>query len=180
MDVKDLLSKKRDSIINKSFELTISTYPENTQIFFKEKNRQFTNPVGYTIYKGIEQIIDNLISDKPIESFISPVEEIIKIRALQDFTPSQAVGFVFLIKKAIYDELVKDSNTDQLMDILAQIDSLSMIAFDIFMKYKERIYDLKAKELIDRTWWLLKKYNIVSEIEDETVKTKIKNKSEVG
>jgi len=39
------------------------------------------------------------------------------------------------------------------------------------MKYREKIYDLKAKDLIDRTWWILKKWNIVSEIKDETVKT---------
>jgi hypothetical protein len=40
------------------------------------------------------------------------------------------------------------------------------------MKYREKIYDLKSKELIDRTWWILKKWNIVSEIPDKTVQTK--------
>lgn len=173
MNIYDLLSKKKESIVEKSFDLTISTYPENTQIFFKEKKNQFTNPVGYTIYQGIQEIVNKLINDESIDSFIPPLEEIIKIRAVQDFSPSQAVGFIFLIKKAIYDELQKETESSELADFLSQIDSLALVAFDIFMKYREKIYDIKAKELIDRTWWILKKYNIVSEIEDETLqKTK--------
>ncbi|MGB9710357.1 MAG: RsbRD N-terminal domain-containing protein [Thermodesulfovibrio sp.] len=173
MTINDLLSKKKESIIEKSFNLTISTYPENTQAFFKEKKKQFTNPVGYTIYQGIQDIIDRLINDESLDSFILPLEEIIKIRAVQDFSPSQAVGFIFFIKKAVYEELSKEIAPDKLLEFLSQIDSLALVAFDIFMKYREKIYDLKAKELIDRTWWILKKYNIVSEIENETVeKTK--------
>ncbi len=173
MTINNLLSKKKESIVEKSFNLTISTYPEDSQAFFKDKKKQFTNPVGYTIYQGIQDIIDKLINDESLDSFIPPLEEIIKIRAVQDFTPSQAVGFIFLIKKAIYDELHKETESAKLLEFLAQIDSLALVAFDIFMKYREKIYDIKAKELIDRTWWILKKWNIVSEIENETVeKTK--------
>ncbi|MDI1471832.1 MAG: RsbRD N-terminal domain-containing protein [Thermodesulfovibrio sp.] len=171
MPINDLLSKKRQSIINKSFELTIATYPEESQTFLREKSTQFTNPVGYTIYHAIEQIIDKIISNEPIENFILPLEEIIRIRAVQDFTPSQAVGFIFLIKKALQDELEKDFESSQILDFLSRVDSLALVAFDIFMKYREKIYDLKSKELIDRTWWILKKYNIVSEISDKTVET---------
>jgi len=169
MPINDLLSKKRKSIINKSFELTIATYPEKSQTFLREKSKQFTNPVGYSIYQAIEQIVDKIISNEPIENFILPLEEIIRIRAVQNFTPSQAVGFIFLIKKAIQDELEQELESSQILDFLSRVDSLALVAFDIFMKYREKIYDLKSKELIDRTWWILKKYNIVSEISDKTV-----------
>lgn len=172
MEFLDLLSKKKNSIIEKSFELTISTYSEETQPFFRERRRQFTNPVGYTLYQGLQEIVEKLIRNEALESFISPLEEIIKIRALQDFTPSQAVGFVFFIKKAIYDEVANEVDPSELMDFLSRLDSLALVAFDIFMKYREKIYDLKAKELIDRTWWILKKWNIVSEIPEETLKNK--------
>ncbi|WP_141266962.1 RsbRD N-terminal domain-containing protein [Thermodesulfovibrio sp. Kuro-1] len=172
MPIKDLLSKKRKAIVNKSFELTIATYPEESQGFLKDSSRQFTNPIGYNLYQSIEQIVEKIINEEPIESFLSPLEEIIKIRAVQDFTPSQAVGFIFLIKKAFQDELEKEIEPFQILDFLSRIDSLSLIAFDIFMKYREKIYDLKSKELIDRTWWILKKWNIVSEIPDKTVQTK--------
>jgi hypothetical protein len=171
MPINDLLSKKRQSIINKSFELTVATYPEESQTFLREKSKQFTNPVGYSIYQAIEQIVDKIISNEPIENFILPLEEIIRIRAVQDFTPSQAVGFIFLIKKAIQDELEQELESSQILDFLSRVDSLALVAFDIFMKYREKIYDLKSKELIDRTWWILKKYNIVSEISDKTVET---------
>lgn len=173
MNFYDLLSKRKESIIEKSFDLTISTYPENTQEFFKEKKKQFTNPVGYTVYQAIKNIIEDLVKNSPLESFVPSLEEIIRIRAVQDLTPSAAVGFIFLIKKAVYEELHKETDSREVLGFFSQIDSLALVAFDIFMKYREKIYDLKAKELIDRTWWVLKKWNIVSEIEDETTqKTK--------
>ncbi len=172
MPIKDLLSKKRKAIVNKSFELTIATYPEESKSFLKDSSRQFTNPIGYNLYQSIEQIVEKIINEEPIESFLPPLEEIIRIRAVQDFTPSQAVGFIFLIKKAFQDELEKEIEPFQILDFLSRIDSLSLIAFDIFIKYREKIYDLKSKELIDRTWWILKKWNIVSEIPDKTVETK--------
>ncbi len=171
MSIRDLLSKKRKEIVSKSFELTIATYPEESQSFFKESAKQFTNPIGYNIYQSIEKIIDNIIKEEPIESFISPLEEIVRIRAVQDFTPSQAIGFIFLIKKALQDELEKEVEPLQLLDFLTRVDSLVLVAFDIFMKYREKIYDLKSKELIDRTWWILKKWNIISEIQDKPLET---------
>lgn len=172
MSIRNLLSKKRQGIIKKSFELTIATYPEESQSFLKDESRQFTNPIGYIIHQSIEQIVDKIINEESLESFIAPLEEIVRIRAVQDFSPSQAVGFIFLIKKAFQDQLEKEIESSQLLDFLSRIDSLSLIAFDIFMKYREKIFDLKSKELIDRTWWILKKWNIVSEIPDKTVETK--------
>ncbi len=167
MSINSLLSKKRENIITKAFDLIISTYPEQSQIFLKRKTQQFTNPIGYNTNLSVEQIIDNIIADANIESFLSPLENIIQIRAVQDFTPSQAVGFIFLIKKAIYSALHKEADSNELMELMSRIDSLALIAFDIFMKYREKIYDIKAKELMDRTWWILKKWNIVSEIDDK-------------
>ncbi|MCS7215249.1 MAG: RsbRD N-terminal domain-containing protein [Thermodesulfovibrio sp.] len=172
MDIKSLLSKKRDNIINEAFNLIISTYPQQSQIFLKEKNRKFTNPIGYNTNLSVEQIIDNIVADADLESFLSPLENIIQIRAVQDFTPSQAVGFIFLIKKAIYSTLHKEADSNELMELMSRIDSLALVAFDIFMKYRERLYDIKAKELMDRTWWLLKKWNIVTEVDDKILENK--------
>lgn len=175
MSINNLLSKKRNNIIDKAFDLIISTYPEESRIFLKDKSNRFSNPIGYQTHQTIQQIIDNIIRDEEPESFLLSLENIIQIRAVQDFTPSQAIGFIFLIKKVIYTELYKEANSDELMDLMSRIDSLALVGFDIFMKYRERLYDIKAKELIDRTWWLLKKWNIVSEIGENSLEPKIKN-----
>lgn len=176
MSINNLLSKKRNNIIGKAFDLIISTYPEQSRIFLKGKNNRFSNPIGYHTNQTIQQIIDNIIADEELESYLLPLENIIQIRAVQDFTPSQAIGFIFLIKKAIHAEIHKEANSNELMELMSKIDSLALIAFDIFMNYREKIYDIKAKELIDRTWWILKKWNIVSEIDENLLETKQKNK----
>jgi len=144
-------------------------YPEQSQTFLKEGRNKFTNPVGFYTKQAIEAIIENLIKNEPLESFLLPLENIIQIRAVQDFTPSQSVGFIFLIKKVVYDTIHNDVDSKDMIEFLSKIDSLALVAFDIFMKYKERIYEIKAKELLDRTWWLLKKHNIISEITDNNL-----------
>lgn len=179
MSIRALLSERKDKIIKKTFELTISIYPEQSQQILRQRDRQFTNPVGYITYQAIEKITEKIINDEAIEDFIPPLEELMKIRAVQDFSPSQAVGFIFLFKKSIQEELQRDVEPSQLIDFLARIDSLALVAFDLYMKQRERLYDIKANELLNRTWWLLRKFNIVTEIPDKVVE-KNKMQSEVG
>jgi len=58
--------------------------------------------VGYTISQEINVLYEELLqgrvdSDKTATS----LDSIIRIRAIQDFSPHEAVSFVFLLKKAI-------------------------------------------------------------------------------
>jgi hypothetical protein len=53
---------------------------------------------------------------------------------------------------------------EELLALESRIDALSLQSFDIFMKCREKIYDLKATELRDRTIRALKRANLVSEV----------------
>jgi hypothetical protein len=77
-----------------------------------------------------------------------------------------------LLKKIIRDEISSDLRESTLRSELdemeSKIDILALLSFDIFMKCREKLYDLKANELRDRTLWLLKKSNLLTETPDET------------
>jgi len=170
MNLKDLLKKQRSSIIDKWFDSIIESYPANTAEFLKKKEG-FTNPVGQTTYQGIQDIFDGLMLDADASEIAPFLDAIIRIRAVQDFTPSQAVNFVFLLKKILRDEVAPHISggmlRDELDELQSKIDILALLGFDIFMKCREKLYDIKANELRDRTLWLLKKSNLLTETPDE-------------
>ncbi len=171
MSLKDLLKKRRSSIIDKWFDLIIESYPADTAEFLKKKGG-FTNPVGQTTFQGIQDIFDGLLLDAGPSEIAPFLDSIIRMRAVQDFTPSQAVNFIFLLKKVIQSEVPKQLGEGTLRDELDELDSkldiLALQGFDIFMKCREKLYDIKANELRDRTLWLLKKSNLLTETPDDS------------
>jgi len=174
MSLRELLKKQRTSIVDKWFDLIIESYPADTATFLKGKGG-FTNPVGQTTSQGVEDIFDGLLIDADPSDIAPFLDSIIRIRAIQDFTPSQAVNFIFLLKKVIRDEFLsqtdalgdKEGLRDEFHALDEKIDTLSLLSFDIFMKCREKLYDLKANELRDRTLWLLKKSNLLTEMPEE-------------
>lgn len=173
MDLKSLLEERKSSILNKWFEIVLDSYPAETAKFLRDKNKRFTNPVGSTIYQGIQSLLDELIDDKPDSSRLSLfLDNIIRIRAIQDFSASQAVAFVFSIKDIIRQEVETATSSSNplsqklltdLAEIDAKIDSIALMSFDIYMQCREKIYDIKAKEARNMTYRLLQQAKLITE-----------------
>jgi hypothetical protein len=168
MNLNALLSKKKAAILQRWFDLIVNTYPADASQFLKIKKNPFTNPVGHAVLQGIEGILNGLLKETASEKVSIFLDNIIRIRAVQDFTASEAVIFIFYLKKAIREELEAEIREkrlyEELLALESRIDALSLQSFDIFMKCREKIYDLKATELRDRTIRALKRANLVSEV----------------
>jgi hypothetical protein len=71
-----------------------------------------------------------------------------------DLSPSAAVGFVFLLKRAIGEEMrggdAQRTCEAGLAELHGQIDRLALEAFDLFMQCREKIYDLRLREIRNR------------------------------
>ncbi|NIA08553.1 MAG: hypothetical protein GWP10_01950, partial [Nitrospiraceae bacterium] len=102
MDLKGLLEKKRDSITERWIQAVQETYPHMTVEFFRKQRNEFANPVGFEISRTMGPLFDELLrdADDP-EKISSLLDNVIKVRAVQDFDPSAAVAIVFLLKKII-------------------------------------------------------------------------------
>ena len=117
--------------------------------------------------EGAEGIFENLLHGIDQNKVSVFLDNIIRIRAIQEFTPSQAIGFVFALKKIIREELAKELRVNGLSEELTlleqNIDSLALMAFDIFMSCREKLYDIKANEMRHMTFRLLQKANLICE-----------------
>jgi len=149
--VKEILIQNKTRIIDKWIQLTLDTYSSESTKFLKAEKNQFGNPVGFTITNNLEKIFNEIIGDQNFDIIESSLLEIVKIRAIQDFTPSKAVGFVLLLNKVIWDEL-KAKITDekflqQYMVFSTIVDRVSLIAFDLYMNCREKIFQVRVKEM---------------------------------
>ena len=151
MDFEGLLLKKRSGIVKKWIHVVVNTYAPETSTFLTTNKDRFANPVGAAIHIHLESLFDALISAAPSEEISGCLDKIIRIRAVQDFTPSRAVGFIFPLKQIIKDELkkeiVKESAQKELSEIESRIDSIALQAFDIYMSCREKINQIKQNEL---------------------------------
>lgn len=156
MRLEDLLAHKKKDIMEDWFNRLIETYPAETAPFFKSRQDPFSNPVGSSARRGIEAVYNELLGGMDTQVIASFLDPLIRIRAVQTmFSASQAVGFIFLLKKTIRAILKKEIKAHQLQEALLdfeqKIDELALIGFNVFMQCREKIADLKATELKDRT-----------------------------
>ena len=171
MNLKNLLSKKKKTILKRWFDLVIETYPPETIQFLKSQKDRFSNPVGSTIFQGLEDIFDQILQENDSEKICTFLDNIIRIRAVQDFTASQAIVFLFQLKKVIREELKDEIRekglSDELLVLESAIEDLALLSFDIFMKCREQVYELKANEVKRMTFSLLKRANLIVDIEEQ-------------
>lgn len=171
MKLKSILLKKRDNILRAWYEIILDTYPEETsQIFRKQKDR-FSNPVGFSVSDGIEKLFDGLVEKRDGEQIAALLDNLIRIRAVQDFTPAQALSFVFLLKNVVRDALDRDINSDpelfkELLEFESRIDNQSLYTFNVYMKCRESLYDIRAREARRNTFRLLQQAKLASELKD--------------
>jgi len=165
MGLKDLLLEKRGTILERWFDVILETYPADTADFLKRQKNPFTNPVGRTIFEGIEGIFENLLDGMAHKAVTPFLDNIIRVRAVQDFTPSEATTFIFLLKRIIREELridpLENHITEELFELDSKIDNLALLSFDIYMKCRERLYENRVMELQNRTFRLLQRANLI-------------------
>ncbi len=144
----DVLSERREAVIKEWLVRTLRTYPEATTRFLFQEMDTFRNPVGYALKEGLKALFDGLVESRNASVMASVLDNIVRIRAVQDFTASQAVAFVFLLKQVIREEL-KNSIEQYLNDLItleARIDEMALLAFDVFMQCRQQICEIRVNE----------------------------------
>ena len=166
-----IIEQQKAAILKKWFDLAIQAYEPDTAKFLSNQKDPFGNPVGNNTLKGLQGLLDQLFGEfdpRIVETHLDPI---IRIRAVQAFTPSQATAFVFSLKKVLRDTLGTKLHDDQILNELlvidAKIDQLCLMAFDIYMACKEKIYQISANETRNRTFRAFERAGLIVEDTDE-------------
>ena len=150
LTIQDLLKENKAAILERWFHLILETYPTNTAAMMRKDKNQFTNPVGSTFSREIQVLFKNICEGSQDEKCQASLDSILKIRSVQDFSPSKAVGFIFLLKRAIGEtlknEICKESVMDEWLKFQGRIDDLALQAFDIYMDCRDKICEIRVNQ----------------------------------
>lgn len=163
MELVTLLQQNREKILGQWTELVISTYPAITSQFLAKQKDRFQNPVGHTIEQGLEAVYDEIVSTMDTERLSQALDGMVRIRAVQDFTPSQAVKFVFelkaVIRRVVHDAPEGLDNPYLLGDIEMRVDRVALLAFDKYTECREQLHKVRTDEIKSQTMKLLDRMN---------------------
>ncbi len=168
MTLKDVLKQKKPAIVQKWFDAALANYHRDAQGLLRKTKAQFTNPVGFDLAQGLDGLFDALLQGMISDNVSTFLDAIVRIRAVQDFAPSEALAFLLRIKQIVREELDQETLAEaRILDALAAFDGaaddLALYAFDLYMRCREKIYDLKAQEARNLTYRLLQKAQSIEE-----------------
>jgi len=134
MELNEALAARREVVLERWFQAVLATYPAETARFLAGGADPFANPVGHTVREGLGRLYDRFVTDVPVAELSSAVDGIVRIRAVQEFTPSAAVGFVYTLRNILREELA-DAALDPagLAALESGIDRLALVAFDVYL-----------------------------------------------
>lgn len=151
MNTTEALRNNEAKILALWTERVLDTYISSD--FFKKSLDRFANPVGGNIREGLAQLFRLLVAGADAQAFAAPLDQIIRIRAVQEFTPSQAVGPLLELKTAVRQVFSADEDCRELLaeaELLPfdrAVERMVLQAFDIYMDCRERLYKARIREL---------------------------------
>lgn len=149
MELKEALAGKKKDILALWIERTLDSY--TSPGFFKKATDPFANPVGSNISMGLTQLFEALVRGEGTEAYAKPLDQVVRIRAVQEFTPGQAVAPFLELKWVIKQIFSADKSTQALLGGLdhldCEIDRIALAAFDIYSECREQLYRNRIAEL---------------------------------
>jgi hypothetical protein len=163
MELETLLEQNREAILGQWFELIIRTYPAATSEILAKQKDQFRNPAGHAITQSIEAIYAQIASTMDTGELLRALDGIIRLRSVQDFSPSEAVGFVFelkpVVRKVISAQIRESEKWQLLADLESKIDRVALLAFEKYAECREALHKVRTNEIISRSSNLLGRVN---------------------
>ena len=99
--------------------------------FLKNEKDPFSNPVVHQFSRGLGDLLAVLAEEKSVEEARTALDEIIRVLALQETAPSQALAFIFYLKQVIRDELAEELKdltlAPEMADLESRIDGLALL-----------------------------------------------------
>ncbi|KPK88569.1 MAG: hypothetical protein AMJ94_14670 [Deltaproteobacteria bacterium SM23_61] len=150
MTLKDFLEEKREIILERWLDRILEDYPAHTQTFFRGNKSPYSNPVGFTLRKGMEGIIDQILRPLSVEEARAILEPVMKVRAVENLPSSRRGNFIPPLREIVF-EIVKEGRRKDLLgqdwlDLNSRINRLALLSMNLYSECREKVNQLRIKE----------------------------------
>ena len=149
MDLETLLKEQQDSILEAWLNAVFELYPVEAWRFLKSSRDFYQNPLGHTLASGLRGLYAELLEGTDANKLAPLLDQVIRVLAVQELLPSQALNFLFYLKRIVRTQAEKQGLSPQDPELLGfdnVVDQLLRLSFDIYVKCRERIFQLKVEE----------------------------------
>jgi len=159
----DLLEERKDTIVERWVDAVLSAYPSESAVLFQAQKDPFSNPLGHSVREGTRGIFQTILDGMDSEDLRIHLDKIVRIRAVQQFTPSEALSFVFSLR-SIVREVIPEAETDAhhrqgLAEMDRKIDEVALAAFELYAARREEVSQLRINEVKRQVTWVMGKIN---------------------
>ncbi len=149
MSLKEILLTNKEKILSLWIDRTLNSYIASG--FFKSSGDRFANPVGANIREGLTRLFEQVLDKATPKEMLAPLDQVIRIRAVQEFSPSQAVAPILELKWVVRQVLTvgkkKRPSAEELDDFDCDVDRLGLLAFDLYTECREQLYKNRVHEI---------------------------------
>jgi hypothetical protein len=147
--LQKLLQERKVEILAKWEDSILGAYAPDAFHIFKNQKDQFANPIGHKVRVGLAEFFDVLCEASDEEVLTPDLQDLIKLRAVQQVSAADAVAFVFKLKEIVRRELPEKGLLDAYREWAAfdaRVDAAALAVFDMFMVSKEQLYKVRIDE----------------------------------
>ena len=159
----DLLEERKETIVERWVDAVLAAYPSDAAALFRSQQDPFANPLGQSVREGTRGIFQTILNGMDRDELGFHLDQIIRIRAVQELTPGQALSFVFSLR-SIVREVIPEAEEDGgmrkgLTELDGKIDQVALAAFELYAAMREELAQLRVKEVKRQVAWVLDKIN---------------------
>lgn len=155
MNAVHIFREHKKAVVEKWVEAVFSGYSLDTKGFLRTKQDVFCNPVGEITTTVAGYLYDAVAGEHVIpEKLHDALTRFVKLRSVQDFTPSQALGVICMLKQGMRPALlplfVKHKAWDVYLEAESRLDTLVLMALDMYVASREALAEQRIKEIRDQ------------------------------
>jgi hypothetical protein len=152
MSVWEYFHSRRETIVSLWTEAVYALYPFETTGFLRTKKDPFANPVADMTREAGSAVYDAVAgADIKVEDMKNALDRFVKWRAAQQESPSRGIGVLLLMKPILREHILPglagQGNLKDYLDAESRLDTLALLAFDMYMAARERLMEARVKEM---------------------------------
>lgn len=152
MDALEIFRDRKKTVVDGWTEAVFATYPLETTGFLRTRNDPFTNPVAHMTRQAAAALYDAMSGEEADQEVVrAAVERFVKLRAVQKFSPGASLAVFYLMKpllrQHVLPELEKAGLLEDYLEAESRLDTLVLLAFDIYSKARDTLAESRIKEI---------------------------------
>jgi hypothetical protein len=165
MPLRELLMDRRSAVCLRWLEAVLADYGPETAVRWRRERDPFANPIGNALATGLPELFEAVLGvDGASARAANALEEIVRIRSVQQLAPSRAIGFVFMLRDAIRQEVGAElsggAHAATLGELDGRIQNLALLAVDVYARCREQIFRVRQEELKRSVASILRRWRV--------------------